>query len=76
MMMPNTVSLAVSEASMRESNQNVQKLDVQFLDKIPASIAKSYRIIARRSWLKLNFLTGSVTAEKTETIVEPTDARH
>ena len=55
---------------MRESNQNVQKLDVQFLDKIPAAI------IARRSWLKFNFLTGSVTAEKTETVVEPTDARH
>lgn len=75
MMMPNTVSLAVSEASMRESNQNVQKLDVQFLDKIPAAIAKGCRI-ARRSWLEFNFLTGSVTAEKTETIVEPTDARH
>jgi len=76
MMMPNTVSLAVSEASMRESNQNVQKLDVQFLDKIPAAIAKGCRIVARRNWLKFNFLTGSVTAEKTETIVEPTDARH
>ena len=37
MMMPNTVSLAVSEASMRESNQNVQKIDVQFLDKIRAA---------------------------------------
>ena len=76
MMMPNTVSIAVSEASMRESNQNVQKLDVQFLDKIPTAIAKGCRIIARRSRLKFNFLTGSVTAEKTETIVEPTDARH
>ena len=61
---------------MRESNQNVQKIDVQFLDKIPASIAKGCRIIARRSRLKFNFLTGSATAEMTETIVEPTDARH
>ena len=61
---------------MRESNQNVQQIDVQFLDEICAAIAKGYRIIARRSWLKFNFLTGSVTAERTETIVEPTDARH
>jgi len=61
---------------MRESNQNVQKIDVQFLDKIPVSIAKGCRVIPRRSGLQFNFLTGPVTAEMTETIAEPTDARH
>jgi hypothetical protein len=61
---------------MPESPRNVQKIDVQLLDKIPAAIAKGYRIIARRSWFKFNFLTGSVTGEKTETIVEPNDAGH
>ncbi len=61
---------------MRKSPRNVQKVDVQLLDKIPAALAKGYRIVARRSWLKFSFLTGSVTAEKTETIVEPNDARH
>ena len=61
---------------MRESQRNVQKIDVQLLDKIPAALRKGYRIVSKSSWLKLSFLTGSIAAEKTETIVEPTDARH
>jgi hypothetical protein len=76
-MMLNPVFLAVSEASMRESNQNVQKNDVQRLDAIRIALSAGYnRLVVRTRRIKLNWWSGNVTAEETITTVEPTDARH
>jgi hypothetical protein len=75
--MPNPVSFAVSEASMPESNRNVQKIDVKTLDIIKGALAKGlHRLVVRTRKVKLNWWTGSVAAEETVTTVEPTDARH
>jgi hypothetical protein len=60
---------------MRESNQNVQKLDVQSLDMVKGALAKGWRRLVIRK-IRLNWWTGSLAAEETVTTPEPTDARH
>jgi hypothetical protein len=62
---------------MRESNQNVQKLDVQSLDMVKGALAKGlHRLVVRTCKIRLNWWTGNLAAEETITTLEPTDARH
>lgn len=62
---------------MRESNQNVQKMDVQTLDAIRKVMSTGlHRMVVRTRKIKLNWWSGNVAAEETITTVEPTDARH
>jgi hypothetical protein len=76
LMVPKSVSLAVSEVSMSESNRNVQKTDVQTLDILKGALTKGlHRLVVRTRKMRLNVWTGSVAAEETVTTVEPTDAR-
>ena len=62
---------------MTNQPRNVQKLDVQQLDNIGATLSKGlHRLVVRTRKIKLNWWTGSVAAEETITTVEPSDGRH
>jgi hypothetical protein len=61
---------------MTSQLRNVQRLDVQQLD-LRATLSKGlHRLVVRTRKIRLNWWTGSVSAEETVTTVEPTDARH
>jgi hypothetical protein len=75
-MVPKSVSLAVSEASMSESNRNVQKPDVHKLDIRAALATGLHRLVIRTRKVRLNWWSGNVAVEESVTTVEPSDARH
>jgi hypothetical protein len=62
---------------MSKQPPNVQKLDVQLLDMIRIAIAQGLKKLSiRKRTIKLNFWTGSFTADETITTLEPNDDRH
>jgi hypothetical protein len=75
-MVPKSVFIAVSEASMSESNRNVQKPDVHKLDIRAALGTGLHRLVIRTRKVRLNWWSGNVAVEENVTTVEPTDARH
>jgi hypothetical protein len=62
---------------MTKQQPNVQKLDVQPLDMIRSAITRGMKKLSiRHRSIKLNFWSGSFTADETVTTVEPHDAGH
>jgi hypothetical protein len=62
---------------MTNKLQNVQKLDLQHLDKIRVVLATGlHRLVVRTRKVRLNWWSGNVAIEETITTVEPSDARH
>jgi hypothetical protein len=62
---------------MSKQVPNVQKLDVQLLDMIRSAIAHGLKKLSiRKRTIKLNFWTGSFTADETVTTLEPNDVGH
>jgi hypothetical protein len=61
---------------MATQKRDVQKLDVQPLDMIRSAIALGLKKLSiRKRTIKMNFWTGSFTADETVTTVEPNDDR-
>jgi hypothetical protein len=63
---------------MSAKKQEVQKLDVQLLDRIRQALSSGIRLMSiRERLLKFNFWRGSVEVRETTTIVEaPHDSRN
>lgn len=71
-MLPDPYSLRLLRYPVTNQPRNVQKLDVQQLDNIRATLSKGmHRLVVRTRKIRLNWWTGSVAAEETVTTVEP-----